>query len=305
LRNGAQQARIRRNATATGTFPMTRLGQLALALWLASGVAAAVQADGPQLTGKFVWADLVTDDVTAARKFYGELFGWTFEDTGDYAIALNDGRPVGGLFARPRPKDEPGQPRWIGYVSVADVQRVRDAVTRAGGRVLLRPQKFPGRGDQAVFADDGGALFGVVHSSSGDPEDFLPEPGDWIWMQLLTHDARQAGRFYQSVGGYEVIVNTASSLPDSFLLARDGYARAAITALPPEYGQVKPAWLPFVRVLSVTTSVEQARQLGGNVLLEPAPALLDGRVAVIADPTGAAVGILEWSPDSAGQDSKP
>src|SRR5215831_12429600 len=41
----------------------------------------------PRLPGKFVWADLVTDDVLKARKFYGELFGWTFQSAGDYLIA--------------------------------------------------------------------------------------------------------------------------------------------------------------------------------------------------------------------------
>ena len=35
----------------------------------------------PRLPGKFVWADLVTDDVPAARKFYAGLFGWTFRDS--------------------------------------------------------------------------------------------------------------------------------------------------------------------------------------------------------------------------------
>src|SRR5262245_43127939 len=38
----------------------------------------------PRLPGKFVWADLVTDDVAAARKFYGHVFNWTFRDLGNY-----------------------------------------------------------------------------------------------------------------------------------------------------------------------------------------------------------------------------
>src|SRR5258705_4371031 len=36
----------------------------------------------PRLPGKFVWADLVTDDLAAAQNFYGRLFGWTFRDVG-------------------------------------------------------------------------------------------------------------------------------------------------------------------------------------------------------------------------------
>jgi hypothetical protein len=69
--------------------------------------------NSPRLTGKFVWADLVTDDVPTARKFYTQMFGWTFRDVGNYAIAANDERPLAGMFQRPRPADRPAQPRWI------------------------------------------------------------------------------------------------------------------------------------------------------------------------------------------------
>src|ERR1700690_853062 len=55
----------------------------------------------PRLPGKFVWADLVTDDVPAARKFYSGLFGWTFRDLGNYTIAANDERPLCGMLQRP------------------------------------------------------------------------------------------------------------------------------------------------------------------------------------------------------------
>jgi hypothetical protein len=48
-------------------------------------------------------------------------------------------------------------------------------------------------------------------------------------------------------------------------------------------------------VKTIGDSVALAKQLGGRVLLEPKPEVLDGKVAVIADPTGAAIGLLEWS----------
>jgi hypothetical protein len=40
----------------------------------------------PRLPGKFVWADLVTDDVLVAQRFYTALFGWKFYDYGGYII---------------------------------------------------------------------------------------------------------------------------------------------------------------------------------------------------------------------------
>ena len=248
----------------------------------------------PRLPGKFVWADLVTDDVPVARKFYAQLFGWQFWDMGNYTIALNDERPLCGMFQRLRPKDRVAEPRWFGYISVASVDRAAQAVTKAGGRVLAAPRQMPKRGDQAEFADPEGAVFGVVKSSAGDPEDFLAEPGEWIWIQLLSRDARKAAEFYRKVAGYDVVENTANNRLNDYVLTSKGYARATVRTIPSANTQVQPTWLPFVRVKNVGESLAQAKQLGGKVRIEPKPELFDGKVAVIADPTGAVIGILEW-----------
>jgi predicted enzyme related to lactoylglutathione lyase len=249
----------------------------------------------PSLPGKFVWADLVTDNVPAALKFYQGLFGWRFQSAGNYAIALNQERPLCGMFQRPRPEGKAAQPRWFGYISTSSVGRAQRTVTKLGGRVLAAPQKFPKRGEQAVFADPEGAVFGVVKSSSGDPEDFLPDPGDWVWIQLLSRDASKAAEFYHTVAGYEVVSNTASNRLSDYVLVSEGYARATVRSIPSGKTEVQPTWLPFVRVKNVGESVARAKELGGQVRIEPKPDLFDGKVAVVSDPTGAAIGLLEWS----------
>jgi predicted enzyme related to lactoylglutathione lyase len=250
----------------------------------------------PRLPGKFVWADLVTDDVASAQRFYAQLFGWTFQDMGGYLIAANEERPLCGMFQRERPAGQPeARPRWFGYISVASVERAQRTVAKAGGRVLAAPKKLPKRGEQAVFADPEGAIFGVVKSSSGDPQDFKADPGDWIWIQLMSRDGVQASEFYRKVGGYEVIRNTSSKRLSDQVLASEGYARATVRTIPKENENVHPTWLLFLRVQRVSESVAQAKQLGGKVLLEPRPEFLESKVAVISDPTGAAIGLMEWS----------
>ena len=251
----------------------------------------------PRLPGKFVWADLVTDDVQAATRFYAGLFGWRFNDYGGYLIGLNDERPMCGMFQRPKPANADAKPRWFGYLSVASVASAQKVVTKAGGKVLAAPQKMPKRGEQAVFADAEGAIFGVIKSSAGDPEDFLADPGDWIWIQLLSRDAAKAAEFYRTVGGYDVVQNTTSNRLSDYVLSSEGYARATVGTIPSKYEQVKPNWLLFVRVKSVTESLAQAKELGGKVLIAPKPEVFGGKVAVIGDPTGAAIGIMEWSKD--------
>jgi predicted enzyme related to lactoylglutathione lyase len=199
------------------------------------------------------------------------------------------------MFQRPRPKDGSAKPRWFGYISVKNPKKAQKAVTKLGGRVLAPPQEFPKRGEQAIFADPEGALFGVIKSSSGDIEDFMAEPGDWVWIELFSHDARKASEFYHSVAGYDIVENTTSSHPNDYVFVSEGYARAAARTLPVDRAQVQPTWLLFVCVKDLSERLAKAEELGGKILLPPNPKLLDGRVAVIADPTGAAVGLMDWS----------
>ena len=167
-------------------------------------------------------------------------------------------------------------------------------VIQSGGKVLREPERLPKRGEQAVFADPEGAVFGVVKSSSGDLPDFLADAGDWIWIQLLSRDGRKAAEFYRAISGYTIVENVETNRQSDYVLTSKGYARATVRTIRAAQTTVQPTWLPFVRVQSVAESVALAKQLGGAVLIEPNPGLLDGKVAVIADPTGAAIGILEW-----------
>ncbi len=252
----------------------------------------------PRLPGKFIWADLMTDDVAKARTFYKELFGWQFAVAGDYSFVINDSHPIAGLFQKPKPANDPkAKPRWFGFVSVPNVKKAEKKVLAGGGRMLMPPQDFPKRGEQAVFADPEGAVFGVMKSSSGDPEDTQGGLGDWIWIQLLSRDGRAASEFYKSVCGYEVIENTSPNHVNDYVLVSKGYARATVRTLQTSREDAVPTWLPYVRVASVMEVVAKAKQLGGTALIDPKPSLLNGKVAVLADPTGAAFGVLEWSED--------
>lgn len=276
-----------------------------IVLWLAA--LASLAATPPPLSdpptgeyrhGKFVWIDLVTADVPAAEKFYAGLFGWTFAELGTgagrYTLAYQAGLPVAGIAARP---SVPGQVRtswWIAFMSVADVDRAAADVVAKGGKVLIPARPVEGRGRMAVLADPDGAPFGLVKSSSGDPADFRAEPGEWIWAVYQSPDATSAAAFYQDLGNYEVVPGERVGNAASYSLQAEGYARASLVEIPPGRTELRPEWLYFVRVADVDASLARAAELGGKVIAPPRPDLLDGRLAVIADPGGALLGLMEW-----------
>lgn len=287
-----------------------RLAGIAVALLAGAAIAPAVQsadpelppltteAGSPRLPGKFIWIDLVTSNMDAARNFYSRMFGWEFRRVGDaatgYSLVLNGGRPVGGVVDVTARPNVPAVPRWVAYISVPDVAAAQKAIVAAGGRQLVAAKTFPKRGEQAVFADSEGAVFGVIKSDAGDPADFLAEQGDWIWIQLLSRDVQKATGFYRAFAGYEVVENTESSRKNQFLLVSGTFARAAVSQLPANRPKAPPMWLPFVRVENLAQSLTVAQQLGGGIAVMPRASVFDGRMAVVTDPSGALVGLLQW-----------
>lgn len=255
---------------------------------------------GERHPGKLVWADLVTPDLGAAERFYGGLLGWSFSDLHfrrvPYVIATLDAAPVAGIVVRPMPAGAPQQPAWLAFFAVASADQAAQGTAASGGKVLSGPHEYRGRGVQAVLVDPQGSAFAVVQSSAGDPEDVLAPVGGWIWCSLVTGDARADASFYQTLFGYQIYDATESGDEgEHLILASDDYARVSINSAPGEPARRHPHWLPFVRVLDARAAVSKAAGLGGRVLVEPHQDRHGGYSAVIADPQGAPLGLLEWT----------
>jgi hypothetical protein len=247
--------------------------------------------------GKIIWADLVTPDLVAAERFYGGLLGWTFREIpgGDspYAVALLGNRAVAGILQKAIPAGEHRQPAWLTFIAVRDLDQARRVALSHGAKGLSPSKTYAGRGAQAVFADPQGAVFAALASSSGDGADYLATPGEWIWSSLLTRSVGDTAAFYQAVFGYEIFDLGSDDGAEHVILAAGDYARAGIHSLPP--GHRHPHWINFVRVADASRSAGQARALGGRMLVEPHPDRHGGQVAVVADPSGAPIGLMEWS----------
>jgi len=251
--------------------------------------------------GKVIWADLVTPDLKQAEQFYGALFGWTFEPVGGdstFAIALNAGQPVAGIVQRAMKTGQQRQPAWLTFIAVRDVAAAQRSALANGGKVLAGPKDYAQRGRQAVLADPDGAVFAVLASSSGDPADDLAEPGEWIWSSLLARNTEHETGFYRAVFGYDVFDLPAEETSDNshhVILASDDFARAGIRSLPADAAHRHPHWLNFIRVDDAAAAAIKAIALGGKVLVEPRRDRHGGQLAVIADPSGAPIGVMEWS----------
>jgi len=246
--------------------------------------------------GKFVWYDLATEDVGAAKTFYGAVFGWTFHAApsapASYTVIESAGTKVGGLFRQARPAGAKVGSRWLAIASVRDPAAAAQYVRDKGGQVLLAPAKISGRGTHAVFRDPQGAVFGVLAAGDGDPSDTPVNDGDVFWVDLFTTTPLDAASFYSGLLGDETFPGDRSWGRDRWVLASEGIARAGI--VPVAAGKTAPGWMPYILVDDVAGTLKRVRSAGGKVVVAPRAELLGGNVAVIADPLGGVVGIVDW-----------
>lgn len=260
-------------------------------------------ATGVHVPGRWVWMELLTRDVGGAVEFYGQVFDWQFEtygpedDTQTYTLVLHHGQPIAGMvFARPRDRTMKRDARWVGLISVADVGAAEARVRTAGGKVLVPAQSVGSRGEAALFADTEGAMFGVIRSATGDPEDFLGEPDEWLWAELWADDPARMAAFYQGLGEYEIVAGAIPGETAGFHLASGGRARAGILAKPLE---APSTWIPYVRVEDVAQTVARARAAGAHIVATP-DSYHGTQVALILDPMGAPFAVAEWPGERSG-----
>lgn len=251
------------------------------------------------LLGKIVWNDLITEDVEAARRFYGELFGWTFEqgvrpDGRPYWLARSGKVYVAGLVEVPSPADGKKVSRWLPYISVNDVDGAIAKATSAGASVAVGARNV-NLGRIAAIVDSEGAVIGFARSRIGDPDDTTTAPaaGRVVWTELIANDPAAAGRFYATVVGYEA--STVERRGGQYtLLTHRGTNRAGILKNPSE--QAAPTWLTYFGVDDPAAAATRAASLGGTVVLPPSPQLREGTMALVADPTGALLALQRLNP---------
>jgi uncharacterized protein len=258
--------------------------------------------------GKMLWADLVTPDLAAAERFYGGLLGWTFQSVragrSNYAVAMLDGRPVAGLLQKAMPSGERHQSAWLTFLAASDIDNVKRLAVSHGAKVLADTKGYPMRGRQCVLSDPEGAVFALLASSSGDPSDYLPVTGDWIWSSLHAKDAGSEAAFYQNLFGYDVFDLPSDDGLEHLILSTDDYARASANDLARGSARRRSHWLNFLRVESAAASATKVLALGGRVLVEPRMDRHGGMLAVVADPAGAPFGLMEWSDSDTKEEPK-
>jgi predicted enzyme related to lactoylglutathione lyase len=119
----------------------------------------------PGKDGRCSWNELSTSDPVAARRFYGEQFGWTSDefmdmgDHGEYRFFDHHGVRLGAVSGM---MNQDQHPHWRYYFRVPSVSKAKETAEAKGGKVVMGPMEVPG-GDHIIIGfDPQGAEFALV-----------------------------------------------------------------------------------------------------------------------------------------------
>jgi predicted enzyme related to lactoylglutathione lyase len=224
------------------------------------------------------WVDAELPDVEAGKRFYGELFGWSFREAYGAAVwAMLDDDRVASLA----PKRDGRMPTvWTVSFATPDVQALGRRITAAGGHVVMDPFPVGDLGVAALAADPEGAIFGLWQATGHPGFGRRHEPGTFVWAELYTRNTAAANTFY---GGlfHDALFGTEAE-PD--------FGRADVTDVFP--AEMPPHFLCHFRVTALDDALATVQRLGGRVQAPPFETSY-GRVAVVTDNQGASFALLQ------------
>lgn len=113
------------------------------------------------------------------------------------------------------------------------------------------------------------------------------------WIDLAQDDPRAAADFYGPLFGWDLHDAMPPDVPGHYFMASIAGRSVAGVGSRPEAIPAGTGWTTYVWVDDVDASAERARELGGTVLMGPMDVFEAGRMAMVADPEGAVIGLWQ------------
>lgn len=117
--------------------------------------------------------------------------------------------------------------------------------------------------------------------------------GSVCWTELMTRDIVGAKAYYSEVCGW---VFEDVPMPDGMYTLGMVQGRPVIGMMDmtglPGFDDMPAHWFSYFAVDDVDAAVARTREIGGVIIKEPFEVPGTGRIAIIQDPTGAAMGLM-------------
>ncbi len=239
----------------------------------------------------FVWYELMTTDVAAAKAYYTGVVGWNTLDVPMpgmiYTLLRVGDTQTAGLMALPKEARDAGmRPAWVGYIGVGDADGAAAKVQGLGGDILGRPVDIPTVGRFATVADPQGALINLFKPAQRGQRIVSSEPGHIGWHELHTNDWPQAFEFYADMFGWvkgEALDMGPIGTYQIFKIG--GLATGGMFNSPG--AQATRFWLYYFNVDDIDAAAKRVTDGGGAIAQGPNQVPGGNWILQAADPQGA------------------
>lgn len=248
--------------------------------------------------GRFVWYELMTTDMEAAKAFYADVVGWGTKDASipgmAYTLFTAGDVSVSGLMDLPEDARRMGaQPNWIGYVGTDDVDAATARIRHLGGAVHVPPKDIPSVSRFSVVADPQMVTLGLLKwLKPGQDQPAEPgAPGRVGWYELLATDREQALAFYGEVFGWQKAdAADVSSMGTYQLFSAGGQTVGGMFTKPSMVPA--PFWLYYFNIEDIDAAAERVKAGGGQILKGPVKVPSGGWIVQCTDPQGAMFALI-------------
>lgn len=243
--------------------------------------------DTPWPQGTPCWVDYSAAEPEAAKKLYGDLFGWEYqggeEQYGGYLNCTIDGREAAGMM--------PGQqlevpPSWTLYFAADDVDACVARATEKGATVVAEPMDVDPMGRMAVLVDPQGSVFGLWQAKQFPGMRVFNEHGAVTWEEATVEDVAAAKTFYADLFGYRY--EAMEGAEEYYVFATSGDPLGGIGRTHP--GMAK-GWSVCFAVSDTDKAIATMTEAGGKVTMGPLDSPY-GRYAGLEDPWGAPITVM-------------
>lgn len=248
--------------------------------------------------GTFSWPELASKDAGGAKKFYAELFGWTYEDNdmgpgGIYSFIQLRGERIGALYTLGQEEASHGvPPHWNSYVTVENVDASAAKIKQLGGQLMREPFDVMDAGRMVPARDPQGASFSLWQPNKHIGAHILNETGALVWTELMTTDAQSAERFYTGLFPWKTKKMDMGGGQVYTVFERGETGVGGMMQKSAEMSSVPTHWMPYFAVDDCDAVFAKAKAAGAQIHVPPTDIPGTGRFSVMQDPQGAAFAIL-------------
>ena len=245
------------------------------------------------------WFELGTTDQAAAKQFYGQLFGWSINDSPMgpdqyYTMFEMDGASVGAAYSlAPKTLEQGVVPQWGVYFATPDVDETASRVAGLGGTLVQPPFDVMEVGRMAIVKDPGDAIFSLWQPKQHRGAGVWGRNNSVCWCELATWDTAQAREFY--TGLFHWRTKGSANMASYIEFNVGGAELGGLLPMDDHWKGIPSHWGIYFLVADCDAAAARAKSLGGAVRYGPFDAPGVGRIAALVDPQGAVFSLITLS----------